>query len=670
MTQPNLLPKIGKRQLHLDFHNSPELMGIGDAFDADTFAQTLVDADIDSVTLFAKCHHGMCYYPSRHGTPHPGLKDKDLLGEQIEALHRKGIRCPLYFTIGFDEVSALQHPDWRQLDIKGYSVRARPTLGGEEIPGGWYFMNWLHPDYMDLIYAQVEELLKGYTVDGLFFDIVVFDPEGGWSPFARHFREQRGLEAHSRSAFDRFLAAAQDHFCQGLSGFIRGSHPQATIFYNAAANLTTNSDLGIRVRAAAQSHYEIESLPTGHWGYPHFPRIARFVAGMNLPWTGQTGRFQKSWGDFGGLKPEPALEYECYRSQALGGTVGVGDQLLPNGTFDAGAIHLIGSVYAKVKQAEAFYEGAKPYFDIGILATGSPGDDRVSAMCAESGALLLCQYARRNPILIDTASDFTGLAAIILPDQVSMTPTLAHKLEEYTRDGGKLILSHRSGFDASGLWQLDFLPIRPGKPSGFHPTYWRIPPELSLDGSAHDRVVYSEGLEATMQNPAKTLIERVLPAFQRSDAHFSSHFQAPPQADTIGPAVIGDASFLYFADPIFRDFRQSGQQHIARVWVQLLKELLGSPIVNVDLPQSIEVIPMRKGNDLLLTLLRYLPVRKALEIDIIDEGLPFGGQLLQLSPTPAQLLRYPDKTPLTPSPNGFILEGEGRLLLQVPEFFA
>ena len=60
--------------VHLDFHTSPTIDDIGTLFDAEKFTKTLKDAEVDLVTVFAKCHHGYCYYPTKVGTMHPGLK--------------------------------------------------------------------------------------------------------------------------------------------------------------------------------------------------------------------------------------------------------------------------------------------------------------------------------------------------------------------------------------------------------------------------------------------------------------------------------------------------------------------------------------------------------------------------------------------------------------------
>ena len=42
--------------VHLDFHTSPDIDGIGEKFDKAEFARTLKEANIDLITVFAKCH--------------------------------------------------------------------------------------------------------------------------------------------------------------------------------------------------------------------------------------------------------------------------------------------------------------------------------------------------------------------------------------------------------------------------------------------------------------------------------------------------------------------------------------------------------------------------------------------------------------------------------------
>lgn len=75
------------RQIHMDFHTSPFIPDVGADFEPDEFADSLSVASVDSVTIFAKCHHGYSYYPTKVGVVHPSLaSNRNLLGETIDAL--------------------------------------------------------------------------------------------------------------------------------------------------------------------------------------------------------------------------------------------------------------------------------------------------------------------------------------------------------------------------------------------------------------------------------------------------------------------------------------------------------------------------------------------------------------------------------------------------------
>jgi putative glycosyl hydrolase-like family 6 (GHL6) protein len=633
---------LPQRQVNLDFHTSPLIPDVGTEFDAREFARTLQRAHVNSVTIFAKCHHGMCYYPTKTGTPHPALNGRDLLGEQIEALHRVGIRCPIYTTIAWEEDVAYRHPEWRQVRVDGTFARSGT------VSFAWWFNNWLHPDYQDYIEAHVRELLDRYDVDGLFFDIVFFDSQSCWSDVSRKFRVKHALLDEEPATQARFQDLAQTQFTRRFARLVRGVRPQASFFFNGTNALFADSRLGSRTRPDTATHYEIESLPTGLWGYHHFPRQARHFAHWGKPWIGVTGRFQKSWGDFGGIKPQAALEYECFRSQALGGGNSVGDQLPPRGTLDPAAYELIGAVYAQCAAAEPFYAGSTALPQVGIIV---PDDDK-----STEGAVLMCEETHYDCAMLDDASDLTGFDLVMLPDTVTITPKLTQKLRAYYRGGGKLLASHRA--------LPGFLPVRVVGETEKFPTYWRT--------GLSDRVFYEPGLNIVPGTGVSVLVKRVLPYFQRTDEHFSSHAQTPPIAHTDRyPAVVAGKNFVYFADPIFREYRQSGNLAARDEWRRAIERLIGAPPFGAGLPTTVLVYPCRRGRNLLLTLLHYAPVRKALEIDVCEERLSFAGEHLNLPPT-ARTVRVFDTGESLPanSAGSFMLPlSKGRLLLEVPNFF-
>ncbi|GAC1467094.1 MAG: hypothetical protein PVS3B1_15900 [Ktedonobacteraceae bacterium] len=164
------------RQVHLDFHTSAACEDVGADFDPRVFAETVKMGHVDSMTIFAKCHHGFSYYPTKVATEHPHLKF-DLMGQQIEALHSAGIRAPIYITLMWDDLAGEQHPEWIIVDKAGREVMRPPLTNQSPLIGGsgWTTLD-LTSGYGDYVIAQVEEISRNYQVDGFFFDICFLRP--------------------------------------------------------------------------------------------------------------------------------------------------------------------------------------------------------------------------------------------------------------------------------------------------------------------------------------------------------------------------------------------------------------------------------------------------------------------------------------------------------------
>jgi len=666
--------KAHQRHVHLDFHTSPFIPDVGVDFDADAFAATMQAAHVNNVNVFGKCHHGQCYYPTETGVSHPAIGDRDLLGEQIEALHKVGIRAPIYTTIVWEEDVAQKHPEWRQMTKEGRfaSWVGKGPDGQPGHLGMWAFNNFLDPDYQDYFEAHVREICARYgdAVDGFWFDILFFAPNGGWSDASRKFREKHGLLEDTPENQFIFEGLAQEAFAKKFTKIVHGLQPKATIVYNAANDGNMHPSVGPRPRNQYQTHCEIESLPSGFWGYQHYPRMARAQARWGKPWLGMTGRFQKMWGDFGGIKPQPALEFECFRAQAMGGATCVGDQLPPRGVLDVAAYELIGSVYKQWEAAEPFYEGAKMLApEVGIFSASYADRDGGKS---EEGAVQMCEETHYDCALLDSFDSVKDCKSLLLPDSTVVDKKLAKKLKSYHAKGGKLIISNKAGFDAEGNWALDFLPLSFAGEVEKYPTFWRAKKSFDSDMSRSDRVFYGQGMNVKKGKGLKVLVDRVLPYFKRTDVTFSSHFQTPPvaQADK-HPAVIAGEGFVYFADPIFSEYRQTGNIAARDVWKRVVADLIGPPDFGAGLPTTVTVYPMRKGKDLRLTLLHYIPIRKAMDIDVIEERSTFAGEIIQLSKAVEGIKLFGSDQSLTKiSESEFALPNtKGRLLLEVADFF-
>lgn len=62
-----------RRQVHLDFHTQPDLKNARCALSKGAVPVGAREGNVSSITVFARCYHGLCYYPTDVGLRHPGL---------------------------------------------------------------------------------------------------------------------------------------------------------------------------------------------------------------------------------------------------------------------------------------------------------------------------------------------------------------------------------------------------------------------------------------------------------------------------------------------------------------------------------------------------------------------------------------------------------------------
>ena len=403
------------RQIHLDFHTSERLTNIGGEFDAAAWAQQLVDAHVDSITCFARGHHGMIFYDT-HANPerrHPHLQC-NLLAQQIEAAHARNIRLPIYTTVQWDYYTAQHQPQWLQIAADGSIQGQRPY------EAGFYAKLCLNTPYVDFLKAHVDEMFALLpAVDGLFLDIVQ-DQDCSCSACRQEMLAQ-GIDPSCDAERLAFGQEVTDRFKQAMSAHVRGHSQDSTIFYNSG-------HVGPRQRTTGDtySHWELESLPSGGWGYMHFPLSQRYARTTGHDSLGMTGKFHTSWGDFQSYKNAEALQFECFQMLALNAKCSIGDQLHPTGRLDQATYDLVGPVYREVARKEPWCRGARPLTDIGVFTLEEFTGERLTAETV--AAVRMLQEGCHQFDVVDSETNWDGYRLLILPDAVTLDQSLARKV--------------------------------------------------------------------------------------------------------------------------------------------------------------------------------------------------------------------------------------------------
>lgn len=608
------------RQVHLDFHTSEKIPGIGSEFNADEFVETLKRAHVNSVTLFSRCHHGWIYHETRFPNKHPHLTC-DLLALQIEACHKHDIRCPIYITVGWDEYMARTHPEWLEVDANG------KRSGPPPLQPGWHKHCFASP-YIDYVIEQTDEVLQrfGDEVDGIFFDII-FQNEV-FSVWALQEFERQGWDPADPKAQQAMRDLLVNRTKERLASAVRARNKRCTIFFNAG-----HINPSIRPSLHTYTHLELESLPSGGWGYAHFPITMRYARTLGLDCLGMTGKFAVSWGHFNSYKPKAALEYECFQMLALGAKCSIGDQLHPSGRLDPATYDLIGSVYAQVEEREEWCAGAEPITEIGVFNVEVLQPQHVRIPPANLGAYRILQEGRHQFDFIDDESDWSRYRVVILPDEVVLSNALAQKVQAYLDAGGALLCTGRSGLreDGSCFALSEFPAVYEGE-LPYSPDFVRPLGALAEGVADTQYVMYLRGQKVSPAEGAEVLAEIWEPYFNRTYQHFCSHAHTPVARRAEPPAALRKGRVVYLVHPVFSTFAQYGMPFYKQLVLNALKILLPSPLVIADAPSTLQVTWNRQpahGRSV-VHLLHYIPERRTLAADYLEDVIPLYNVPLRL----------------------------------------
>ncbi|MCS6776608.1 MAG: alpha-L-fucosidase [Chloroherpetonaceae bacterium] len=613
------------RQIHLDFHTSPLIPDVGREFDPDAFADTLIEARVNWVTLFGKCHHGMSYYPTRVGVMHPGLQF-DLLGAQIEACKRRGIVTPVYISVRVDQHMGITRPD---LVVRLEDGR---LWGPNVSQAAWYQICLNNKEYIDYVAGQTEEILKNYDADGIFYDMCYYPPDPGCfceKCLARLERE--GHSRHDRDAHRAQTFAILREYTTRLFRLCKEIRPDATVFFNSRVTPNVHRELDVL------THLEIESLTTGGWGYLYFPCYARIVRTYLRPIQGMTARFHKSWADFGGLKTVPQLEYEAATILAAGGVVSIGDQLHPRGQLDRGAYQVIGEVFRHVEALEPYCLGAEPLADIAVLILPETaeawewdrdcrGRIRVDASVEGAAACLAALKHQWNGETPDR-DHLRRYRLVIIPDRGVLDDGTRKQLQAFLDGGGAVLFSYEATLQ-DGAFALPASPVRFQGPCPYRPSYMHLGAELGAGLPDTGFVNYQAGCYVEPIDGAHPLGEVWQPYFNRAPEHFSSHSQTPVDRPTGHPVAVvsADKRIAYLYAPVFRGYREDAfyiyRELVGRLIERLLPEPLVRPGDNVHPAMEIAVLRQSGQQRWIAHVIHFQPQRRTAASEFIEAAVP------------------------------------------------
>ncbi len=653
---PSPLPPT--RQVHLDFHTSEHIAGIGDKFDPAQFQAALREGRVNQINLFAKCHHGWSYYPTKVGRMHPNLKF-DLLGAQIAACREIGVVCPIYYTVGWSVADAEMHPEWCVRDergaIPGTNPRAKPT--DPKPIGGWAALcSAASGPYHAHMLQQVEEICARYPVDGFWFDIYERATRGCYCTSCRERLKKEGVNVEDAAAVAQSAARAVKEHMRQLRALIARHHPKATVFFNQTPQLKDRPIFNERL-LDQNTQQELEDLPTTWGGYDKLPLEAKYHLGHGSRVVAMSGKFHKSWGEFGGFKHADAIKYEAAAMIANGVACNFGDQLHPSGQMDVETYRNIGAAYRYVEQIEAYGPGGVPYSKLGLwLTLDNEADHGLVNMLLE----LHYDFVPSDEKTLDR------LSTLVIPSQPCLTAAQAGAITAWVKRGGKLVVLGAGALDAkknrfvlevgadyvgASPYTFDYTVTQPALGRGVVST-----PFLNYQAGLRARPTTGQALAAIRE-----------PYFNRTYGQYSSHANTPYQLeDSAFPAVVRQGNVIFFAHALDRLYYKHGVRLHRQLLQNALDLLDSAPVLKVTgLPSSGRVSLLRQAEQhRYVAHLLYSPALQRGEVKVIEDFPPIPGVKLAV--------RVPERvTKVRTIPAGETLpftQDAGALTVAVPTF--
>ena len=623
------------KQVHLDFHTSELIEGVGSAFSKENFQEALKLGRLDSITLFAKCHHGWCYYPSGTGRVHPHL-DFDLLGAQIEAAHEIGVRTPVYLPVGWSALDAKEHPEWvaQKRDgspqATGDAARLDASPDDPRPPVSWLCL-YSHPDYVEYLLDLTREVAERYPIDGLFYDIVFNPACVDFSESTLRETENRGLDPDKDADVLETNRRLKVEMAHRLNAALREKRPEPTVFYNGKTQFGTDDIYG------CFTHFELEDLPTFWGGYDKLPLNAKYFSQRDgKGYLAMSGKFHTMWGEFGGFKHPDAITYEVAHSVALGAGCSFGDQLHPNGRMELATYRNIGAGYDYLDRIAEYGLEGEFHSDLGLLLSGNEAADRGVAK------MLLEEHLEFE--IADPSSDWTRFRALVIPDGPTADKETETKLREFVENGGAVLALHeallardRTGFHlpCGAAFEGD---------ANYRQDYTGAAQTIAEDLPDAPFLNYESGIRARLEDGAESLGTIHEPYFDRTYARYSSHRNTPyrPEAaeHPLG-ALQGNVAWL--AHSLGSIYESFGAYVHRRLFRNALARVYPRPLIQAPLPSTarLSLRKQPKANRYCLHLLYAPPIKRGCCEVIEDFPLLRDIPLTVNLPEPIRRVRLP-----------------------------
>lgn len=404
----------------------------------------------------------VAWYPTR--LPHQPVNEfmrGDLLWNVLQEAHRQGLRVLVRLDVSKNHPELYaEHPDWFQVGADGRPRRE----------WGMLLTCFNGPYWQQRNFELVEEIMKGYAVDGFFYNRYHHD-HCLCANCRAAFRAETGLDLPEKEdwsdpawrAFVRFRYRRVVDYTQRLSEFIRARNPRAILTVDF--RLTTDNPRHLR-EAGWLAPRLAEKV--GVVTVEAFNPLERPLPKYYL-WAGEEVRMGRTFAEnqpvcvilthsevFASRRsaqPPAQLAYDLMQIVAHGGQPAVA----LSGTFeqdDRKALPAIKEIYHYLRERAASYEDLRSLARVALIYSQTTmdfygQDDAFQRALAEYRGFYeaLVETHVQFDVLHDDnleGADLSRYDLLILPNVAALSDAQAARLDAYVEQGGHLVATYET----------------------------------------------------------------------------------------------------------------------------------------------------------------------------------------------------------------------------------
>ncbi|MBX7258072.1 MAG: alpha-L-fucosidase [Candidatus Hydrogenedentes bacterium] len=432
--------------LHYDLHPGPQDTELGRETTYEHIRAMLEKVKPDYVQYDCKGHPGWTGYPSKVGSPSPGIVN-DALAVWRKVTKDMGIPLSIHYSGVWDTRAIELHPEWANINAEG-----KPNPNNTD-PLSDYTEKFMIP--------QLIEVVDNYDIDGVWIDGENWASQPSWSERCiAEFTKRTGISEVPRKPGDphwaEWLAFQRTLFVEHVQKYAEALHkrkPSIAVCSNWMYSVRQPEPI-----AAPVDYLSGDFDPS--FGAERSCAESRFLAARGLPWNLMAWAFLKTGDGQWTFKPAPHMCQELAVTLAQGGSVFIYDQPQRSGRLTEWHQDIYAEVaeFCRARKEYCFKTQTIP--QVAILHSESfyyrhndPLFNFRDANHPMEGAL---HAMLENGYSVDILNEEMLLERIahypmvVVPEQEELPQEVVEALRRYVSDGGQLLLSGQTAVKEFG----------------------------------------------------------------------------------------------------------------------------------------------------------------------------------------------------------------------------